>query len=326
MNVFVLGATGFIGSVVAETLQGAGHRLLGLARSAASASALEARGIQPVRGGLESLDVLTDAARAADAVVQAAFVQEGHDFVTSVAVERAAVRALLRALEGSGKALVVTSGTAVLGDTGKRVFDEDTPLPRPEAGGAGNDALRALGERLAMEREVLGASGLRGIVLRPPNVYGRSDGQSILAMLRRAGRALGAVPYAAGTADHRWSFVHVDDLARLYLLALEGARGGELFHAGAESGLRTRAIAEAVSHGLGLGGRTLELELAALGEALGVPPLAYYWASNSQSSSDKARRVLGWRPEHTRMLEELAQRASTSAAVQSTAEVSQALT
>jgi nucleoside-diphosphate-sugar epimerase len=311
MNVFVLGATGFIGSVVAETLQRAGHRVVGLARSAASASALEARGIQPVRGSLESTRVLADAARAADAVVQAAFAQEGHDFVTSVAVERTAVRALLRALEGSGKALVVTSGTAVLGDTGHRVFDEDTPIVHPPldaAPDAGKGALRALGERLAMEQEVLGASGVRGIVLRPPNVYGRSEGQSLLAMLRRAGRALGAVPYATGTADHRWSFVQVEDLARLYLLALEGAQGGELFHAGAERGLRTRALAEAVSQGLGLGGRTVELELPALGEALGVPPLAHYWASNSQSSGEKARRVLGWRPEHTRMLEEIAQR------------------
>jgi nucleoside-diphosphate-sugar epimerase len=313
MNVFVLGATGFIGGVVAERLQRAGHRVFGLARSDASAAALEGRGIQPVRGSLESLEVLTAAARAADAVVQAAFTQEGHDFIASVKVERAAVRALLGALEGSGKALVVTSGTAVLGDTGERVFDEDTPIlhPRPdESSGAGGAALRALGERLTMEKEVLGASGMRGIVLRPPNVYGRSDGQAVLAMLRRAGRSLGAVPYATGTADHRWSFVHIDDLAHLYLLALEGARGGELFHAGAESGLRTRAIAEAVSHGLGLGGKTVALELPALGEALGAPPMAHYWASNSQSSSEKARRVLGWRPEHGRMLDEVARRAS----------------
>ena len=313
MNVFVLGATGYIGSVVAEKLQQAGHRVVGLARSAASAEALEARGIQPVRGSLESPDVLTRAARAADAVVQAAFTQEGHDFVASVAVERTAVRVLLRALEGTGKALVVTSGTAVLGDTGDRVFDEDTPIVRPEpdaSAGAGNAALRALGERLAMEKEVLGASGVRGIVLRPPNVYGRSDGQSVLTMLRRAGRTLGAVPYAPGTAEHRWSFVHVDDLAHLYLLALEGAKAGELFHAGAEIGLRTRAIAEAVSHQLGLGGATVELELPALGEALGAPPMAPYWASNSQSSGEKARRVLGWRPEHTRMLDEVARRAS----------------
>jgi nucleoside-diphosphate-sugar epimerase len=313
MNVFVLGATGFIGSVVAETLQHAGHRVVGLARSAASAAALEARGIQPVRGSLESSEVLTEAARAADAVVQAAFMQEGHDFVASVAVERTAIRVLRRALDGTGKALLVTSGTAVLGDTGARVFDEDTPIVLPESNtsqGARDVVARALGERLVMEKEVLGAGGVRGIVLRPPNVYGRSDGQSVLAMLRRAGRALGAVPYARGTADHRWSFVHVDDLAQLYLLALEGARGGELFHAGAESGLRTRAIAEATSHQLGLGGRTVELELPALGEALGAPPMAHYWASNSQSSSEKARRVLGWRPEHVRMLEELVRRSS----------------
>jgi nucleoside-diphosphate-sugar epimerase len=96
--------------------------------------------------------------------------------------------------------------------------------------------------------------------------------------------------------------VHVEDLADLFVLALNKAQGGQLFHAGAESRLRTRDIAKAVSTSIGLGGKTMELGIPDLGEALGMPPMAHYWASNSQSSSEKARRLLDWRPAHLQML------------------------
>ena len=307
MNVFLTGATGYIGSVVAEKLQQAGHRVTGLARSAASAAALTALGIETVRGDLSSLQVLTDAARAADGVVHAAFQQEGHDFTAAVAAEQLAVRALLAGLAGSGKPLLFTSGTGVLGDTGTTVFDEQTPIAARNASTGSPDQL-AIRARLHTEDEVLAAAGVRGLVLRPPNVYGRSDGRAVLALLRVAGRSLGAVPYATGTADHQWSFVHVDDLADLYVLAVAKGTAGQLYHAGAESGLRTKSIAEAVSHGLGLGGKTIELGLSALGEAFQVPPMAHYWAMNSQSSREKAQRMLGWQPQHIQLLTDIAQR------------------
>ncbi len=120
-----------------------------------------------------------------------------------------------------------------------------------------------------------------------------------------AGQALGAVPYAVGTADHKWSFVHVDDLADLFVLALEKAGAGQLFHAAAESGLETKEIAEALSLGVGLDGKTVELTLSELGKALGFLPLAEYWAINSQSSGIKARKHLGWTPKHMDLLAEL---------------------
>ncbi|MDF7815243.1 NAD-dependent epimerase/dehydratase family protein [Hymenobacter sp. YC55] len=312
MKLFLTGATGYIGSVVAEKLQQAGHQVAGLARSTASAEILTARGIEVILGDLNDAPVLAAAARAADGVIHAAFKHEGTDFGQAVEVEQRAVWALLSGLAGSGKPFLLTSGTAVLGDTGTHVFDEQTPLAARTVTSADSaDAgLKALLGRLAVEDMVLQAAGVRGIVLRPPNVYGRSDGHAVLALLRGAAQALGAVPYATGTADHQWSFVHVDDLADLYLLALDNSPASELYHAGAEPGLRTKGIAEAVSFGLGLAGRTVELDLPALGEALRMPPLAAYWASNSQSSSEKARRVLGWQPRHTQMLADVAQPAS----------------
>ena len=311
MNIFLTGATGFIGSVVAEKLQQAGHHVVGLARSATAAETLAARGIAPIRGDLNDSHLLTTQAQAADGVIYAAFSHDGPDFGHAVEVEQRAVAALLQGLASSDKPFILTSGTAVLGNTGTHIFDEQTPLAAraTEASASIEDAgLRALQGRLADEDTVLHAAGVRGIVLRPPNVYGRSDGHAVLSLLRAAGQTLGAVPYATGTADHRWSFVHVDDLADLYVLALEKSPAGELYHAGAEPGLRTQAIAEAISYEIGLSGRTVALDLPALGAALRMPPMAYYWASNSQSSSEKARRVLGWQPQHEQMLTEIAHR------------------
>ena len=293
MRTLVTGATGYIGNVVAEKLRAAGHAVAGLARSDAAADALRAGGIEPVRGDLDSPETLARAAGGVDAVVHAAFKLEGYDLTKTFATERAAVRAFVDGMAGTGKPLVFTSGTGVLGDTGDRVFDETTPVP-----------LNPFAARVGTENEVLAAAArnVRGIVLRPPSVYGRSHGKAVLTMLRAAADQLGAVPYAEGAGDRLWSYVHVDDLADLYVLAVERAAAGSLFHTAGEKGLRTKAIAEAVSRTIGLGGKTAELPI---GELRKVLPLADYWSMNSQSSGEKARDVLGWRPTHLSMLSEL---------------------
>jgi nucleoside-diphosphate-sugar epimerase len=297
VKIFMTGATGYIGSAITGKLLRAGHRVVGLARSDASAATLERQGAQPHRGDLHDLRSLTDAARAADGVIHNAFDAGSHDFEAATTNEAHAVDALLAGLRDTGRPLVFTSGTGVLGDTGTAAFDEDTPIDL-----SGNPAAAALQTRLDTETTVRHATGVRGIVLRPPNVYGRGDGRAVLWLLRAAARTLGAVPYAAGSADHLWSFVHVDDLADLFVRAIDAAPGGELFHAGAQSGLRTQDIATALSRGLRLDGRTVALEIPALADALGSPQMAAYWASNSQSSSAKARRVLGWEPQHLDLL------------------------
>jgi nucleoside-diphosphate-sugar epimerase len=230
---------------VAQKLQGAGHEVLGLARSAQAAKTLEDRCITPIRGDLEDLSSLTAAARAADGVIQAAF-KLNADINASVTAERRAVAALIDALRGTSKPLLFTSGTAVLSDTGSLIYEENTYItPHP------------FRERLDTEALVLETEDIHGIVLRPPNVYGRGDGHGVLSILRHAGRKSGAVPYAVGSGDHLWSFVHIDDLAELFVLAFMKSTRGERFHAGAQVGLRTQSIAEAASYGIGLSGATV---------------------------------------------------------------------
>jgi nucleoside-diphosphate-sugar epimerase len=298
MKIFMTGATGYIGSVVTEKLMAAGHEVVGLARSETTAETLRGRGIEPVLGDLEDVRVLTEAAREADGVIQNAF-DFAADFPTASAEEARAVDALIAGLRGSGKPLVFTSGTGGLGDTGQVVFDEDTPAPETDS-----PVLRALQVRFDTEQTVTTASDVRGTVLRPPNVYGRDGGHTVLWLIGAAGRGLGAVPYAKGSADKLWSLVHVDDLADLFVLALEKSPGGELFHAAAQAGIRTRHLATAISVHEGLGGRTIALDETELAEALDSAPLAEYWSTNSQMTGEKARRLLGWDPQHLDVLSE----------------------
>ncbi|MCZ2830667.1 NAD-dependent epimerase/dehydratase family protein [Modestobacter sp. VKM Ac-2986] len=301
MKIFMTGATGYIGSVITEKLIAAGHEVTGLARSEATAENLRARGIEPVPGDLTDTQTLTDAARRADGVIQNAF-DFAADFPAASAGEAHAVDALIAGLRGSGKPLVFTSGTGGLGDTGQVVFDEDTPAPETDS-----PVLRALQVRFDTEKAVTTASDVRGTVLRPPNVYGRDGGRTVLWAIGAAGRGLGAVPYAVGSEDNLWSLVHVDDLADLFVLAIEKSPGGELFHASAQTGIRTGDLAAAISSHAGLGGKTVALDATALADALHSAPLAQYWSINSQISGEKARRLLGWDPEHLDVLSEWGQ-------------------
>lgn len=309
MKIFLTGATGYIGSVIAEKLLEKGHEVSGLARSAAGVEQLRLKGIIPVFGDLDDLELLSEAASKTDGIIHAGFKQHENGFLASMTNERKTVSALLDGLKNAGRPLVYTSGTGMLGDTGTTVYDEKMPTRfvkgKHPIEDNGEMALAAI-ERIKTESDVLNASAVRGIVLRPPNVYGRSNGHALLTHLIQASKKISSVPYADFSRDHLWSFVHVDDLADLYVLALEKSGPGELFYAGAQTGLKTSALAETLSIGLGYKGKTAEVKMDELINLIGMPFIADFWTWNNQSSSAKAERILGWKPKHTDMLKEIA--------------------
>lgn len=283
MRVFVTGATGYIGTSVVEALRAAGHEVVGLARSDEAAARLETEGCAARRGSLADADVLARAAREADAVIHLA-ATGGAD---QAEVDAAAVRALLDALAGSGKPFLYTSGIWVLGPTGDAVADEDAPM-NPAA---------LVAWRPAVERAVVdgAARGIRSVVIRPGVVHGRGGGTP--GGFVASGRKKGVVRYV-GDGRQRWPFVHVDDLAALYVLALDAPAGTVLNAAGPS--LPVREVAEAAARATGARAEAWPLEDA----RARLGPYADALALDQQVSADRARG-LGWRPSRPSVLEEL---------------------
>ena len=195
MRIFMTGATGYIGSVVAEKAVAQGHTVVGLARSEASLEKLKKMGVTPVAGDLESLNVLTRAASESDAVLHLGFVHEFHrPYDELLAIDMAAIRALGKGIAGTGKRLLMTSGTGVTEpDVNGAETDEESPIT--------NTPLKARVEAeqaaLALESE-----GVSPVVLRlAPYVYGRGGSVFVPALLKAAAEH-GVAPYVGDGMAH----------------------------------------------------------------------------------------------------------------------------
>ena len=293
MKIFITGASGYIGGSVAAALVAQGHAVSGLARSDDTAAALQKLGIAPVRGTLDDADVLSEAARAADVTVNAA--NAGH---------RGAAEAMVKALAGSGKTFIHTSGSSIVstrarGEYVEAVFDEDTPFtPMPSrAARVGTDT---------MVRAAAG-NGVRSIVIAPSLIYGLGHGLNphsiqvpwLIALAKKAG-----TPRHIGPGENRWSNVHIDDLVALYQLAIEKAPPGAFYFA--ENGENSmREVCEAIGRMLGQGGRTQSMTVEQAAAEWGEGPAEDTMGSNSRVRARRARAELGWTPKARPLIEEI---------------------
>jgi nucleoside-diphosphate-sugar epimerase len=285
MQVFLTGATGYIGTAVGDRLRAAGHDLTGLARSDDAAVRLAAVGIRPVRGDFSDPASVGSAARSADGVISMATTY-------NPAVDGPAVDAILGALAGSNKPFVYTSGIWSHGDTGGKVVDETTPAQPAEI----------VRWRQAVEDRVRDGArrGIRTMVIRPAIVYGRGGG--IPAGFVDSARKEGSARYI-GTGQNRWPCGHVDDLADLYLLALERAPAGSLLLGVTGPSHSVRDVAAAASRGAGAGGRTVAWSLEEARKTLGS--YADALVLDQQASGRRAQELLGWRPSRPDVLQDL---------------------
>jgi nucleoside-diphosphate-sugar epimerase len=280
MQIFVTGATGWVGSAVVDELLKAGHQVTGLARDKDKAAALFAAGAQIIEGTLDDLDVLRAAASSADAVIHTAFNHNFSKFLENAAQDQRAIETLGSALDGTAKPIIVTSGLSGLprGAT-------EADLPNPASPRKSEAAARALAER-----------GVNAATVRlAASVHGIGD-HGFVPILARLAREKGVSAYIED-GRNCWSGVHRLDAARVYRLALEQGVTEPVYHAVADEGVPFKDIAEVIGRQFGL-------------PAESRPREHFGWFANMAGadmsvSSARTRSLLGWKPAGVSLLSDL---------------------
>jgi nucleoside-diphosphate-sugar epimerase len=292
MRVFVTGASGFIGSAVVQELLGAGHDVIGLARSDSSADALATAGAEVHRGDLADLESLRTGAEASDGVIHLAYVHDFSKFEDNARVDQTAIDAIGEVLVGSDRPLVIANGTLMLSVDGRPATEEDGGDPAARHG-------RRLNERLLLG---LADRGVRSASLRlPPTVHGKGD-RGFVPMIIDVAREKGVSAYV-GDGSNRWPAVHRLDAASLFRLALEQAPEGTVLHGVGEEGVPVREIA-------GVIGRHLDLPVVSVSAAQAPEHFGFLGAfigADSPASSALTRERFGWQPAQPRLIDDLEQ-------------------
>lgn len=292
MRVFVTGATGFIGSAIVRELIGAGHEVVGLARSEAAAAALAGVGASVHRGSLDDLDSLRSGAAAADGVIHAAFVHDFKDYAEANQKDSQAIKALGEALAGSDRPLVATSVTALL-TPGRLGTERDTADP--------HSAARVASEETAL---AMASQGVRTSVVRlPASVHGDGD-KGLVPTLIEVARRTGVSAYV-GDGTNRWPAVHRLDAAKLYRLALESAPAGTRLHAVGDEGVAFCDIAALI-------GRRLNVPVVSKSPEEAVDHfswLMHFVMMDNPASSALTQERFKWRPDQPTLLSDIDRKA-----------------
>jgi nucleoside-diphosphate-sugar epimerase len=288
MRIFVTGASGWIGSAVVPELIGAGHQVLGLARSDAAAEAIAGLGADVLRGDLTDTGVLRARALDSDGVIHLAFVVPSVS-EAATRTDATAIETFAAGLADSGKPLVVSGATLVT--PGRPATERDELIA------AGPVAARITNMRAALAAADRGVRSC--LVMLPRSVHGQGERHGFVPQLIAVARAKGVSGYI-GDGASRWPAVHVKDAARLYRLAIEQAPAGAVLNAVGDEGVPVREIAEAIGRHLNLPAKSLPAE--EFGGML-VPLLS----RDMPASSAITRELLGWQPAHPGLIEDIDQ-------------------
>jgi nucleoside-diphosphate-sugar epimerase len=291
MRVFVTGATGFIGSAVVKELITAGHQVIGVYRSDEKAPALGAAGAEVYRGSIDDPESLKEGAARSDGIIHLAFNHDFSKFAANCETDRRVVVALGSVLAGSGRPLIVTSGTAIAKVPPGAPATEDAPAI------TANEFPRAASEEAAAAAAA--THGVSASVVRLPQVHD-PERQGLISPWIAIAREKGVFAYI-GEGRNRWPAAHISDVARLYRLAIEKSEPGAIYNAVGEEGVPARDIAETIGRRLKVPVKSITPEEA--GGYFGW--LAHLAARDMPASSALTQKKLGWRPTGPGLLADL---------------------
>lgn len=296
-TIFVTGGSGYIGSVIIELAIAQGHSVNALSRSELSDAKIHALGAKPVRGDINSLDVLTREASNADVVINMAdAIASNYDISQDErwTINFAANDALAAGVKGTNKPLIITSGAlSALPHPEDEETDETSPgwsSGHPFSRGFESNKTQYMDEKIRV-----------CYVRLAPYVYGRG-GSGVKLFMDVWGPQGEGVFVTPGTS--MTTTVHVEDAARLYLLIADKSQGGEVYNATSETDIEQKAISEAICKTMGIPCKGVELEAAKakMGDFLGT-----FLTFKCRASNKKARDVLGWKIQAEKgILEEIA--------------------
>jgi len=288
MRVFLTGANGWVGSVVASELIDAGHSVVGLVRSKDKGEALAAAGVTPLLGSLTDLDVLRQGAGDADGVIHTAFGLDFSNIVELSKEDREAIETFGEVFAGSDRPIVVTGGLG-LSPSRETLTEDARPPVIPNFPRASEQTAFALAER-----------GSRASVVRlSRSTHGVGESHGFIPMLAAVAREKVVSAYV-GDGQNLWPAVHRLDAARLFRLALERGGRNEALHAVAEN-VPFKVIAEAIGRQVGVPAKSLTPEEA----ETHFGGLAIWVAGSGAASSERTKAVLGWEPEEIGLIPDI---------------------
>ncbi|WP_141658960.1 NAD-dependent epimerase/dehydratase family protein [Pannonibacter indicus] len=277
MDVFLTGATGLIGSAILRRLRQDGRRVAALARSSASAEEIDSLGAIPVPGDLEEPETWIHSALSCKGIIHAAGGPAAAERHFAAVMRQACLQA------AAPPRLVYTGGIWLFPPSGEAVLSESTAF----------EPLPAFGHLAEIIRSLQNVQRMGVAVIHPALVCGPDAGP----LAEMAAAACSSEPFRTkATEDTLWPLVDADDLAELYLLALDSPQFRlSLFGAGIGSA-RVGEIAGLVGEACGA-----PVTLEALSGTPEDPRLdwqAGYGRSQTVSPA-RAVKMLGWEPKRT---------------------------
>lgn len=288
MSIFIIGATGLIGSTLSKLLIDSGYSVSGLARSNTAHDKLLSMGVTPIIGEVTDLEVLTAAISAVDVVVITAHL---------VMLEHQVVSNIIDIMQDSCKTLILCTGTGVVSEETQGRWSENTFSEYDQITHDNLMQFRRATENLVLSSSSRGLS--RGIVVRPPAIW--SDDQAVVTVTGICD-SVKATQHACyvGEGLNMYSHIHVADLANIFKLSIEKGKDGALYHAVAGE-IPNRFLAELVSKVMNVPTKSVSLPEAY--DIWGETLTRVVFSSSSRTICPRTRKELGWQPIHTDMLD-----------------------